>query len=88
MCIIFISLIPKPFHFLHVKADLDSRVRERAKARNGIIDGYLRVLPSVQRKLAFRNQSAVPKFSQIRRQCESFCCALECCGLSQCLLIP
>ena len=44
----------------------------RALTRNSIVDGYERVLPRVQRKLAFAPELNIQRRSQARKECELY----------------
>jgi len=45
-----------------------SKVRERASARNAIVEKYASILPTVQRRLLFEQQHVPKKNTQWRRE--------------------
>ncbi|XP_038076650.1 protein ELYS-like [Patiria miniata] len=49
-------------------ADPDPAARERATARNAIVESYARLLPPVQRRLAFSPETSVRRSTLIRRE--------------------
>ena len=54
--------------FIHWKGETDAASRERATARNAIVDCYHHVLPKVQRKLAFGPEQLPRKPAQTRKE--------------------